>query len=69
MIPISDIPGKYGKPVLAFAMRDYGETAMYEILKRGNIPFFESPETCARAMKTLSDYARYRRENRTSTNH
>ncbi len=58
---ISDIPGKYGKPVLAFAMRDYSETAMYEILKRGNIPFFESPETCARAMKTLSVYARYRR--------
>jgi acyl-CoA synthetase (NDP forming) len=58
---ISDIPQKYGKPVLAFAMRNYSETAMYEILKRGNIPFFESPETCARAMKTLSDYARRRR--------
>ncbi|MFC1895920.1 acetate--CoA ligase family protein [Thermodesulfobacteriota bacterium] len=59
---ISDIPGKYGKPVVAFAMRDYSETAMYEILKRGNIPFFESPETCARAMKALAVYARYRRE-------
>jgi acyl-CoA synthetase (NDP forming) len=59
---ISDIPKKYGKPVLAFAMRDYSETAMYEILKRGDIPFFESPETCARAMKTLSAYGRYRRE-------
>jgi acyl-CoA synthetase (NDP forming) len=59
---ISDIPKKYKKPVLAFAMGDYSETAMYEILKRGNIPFFESPETCARAMKTLSVYARYRRD-------
>lgn len=61
---ISDIPGKYNKPVLAFAMRDYNETAMYEILKRGNIPFFESPETCARAMKALSAYAQYRLETR-----
>lgn len=59
---ISDIPAKYSKPVLAFAMRDYSETAMYEILKRGKIPFFESPETCARAMEALSTYARYRRE-------
>ncbi|MFO7964962.1 MAG: CoA-binding protein [Desulfobacterales bacterium] len=56
---ISDIPGKYGKPVLAFAMREYSETAMYEILKRGDIPFFESPETCARTMKTMFDYARF----------
>jgi acyl-CoA synthetase (NDP forming) len=58
---ISDIPGKYKKPVIAFAMGNYSETAMYEILKRGNIPFFESPETCARAMKTLSVYGRFRR--------
>lgn len=50
---IGDIPRKYKKPVLAFAMREYSATAMYEILKRGNIPFFEAPETCARAMKAL----------------
>ena len=58
---IADIPGKYQKPVLAFATQDYRKTATYEILKRGELPFFESPETCARAMKVLCDYAGYRR--------
>jgi acetyltransferase len=57
---IAEIPKKYGKPVLAFAMREYKNTGMYEILKRGDIPFYESPETCARVMKSLCDYAQYR---------
>jgi acetyltransferase len=57
---IADIPQKYGKPVLAFAMREYKNTATYEILKRGDIPFFESPETCARAMQALYSYGKYR---------
>ena len=54
---ISDIPKKYKKPVIAFAMREYKETGMYEIFKRGDIPFFESPETCAKAMKILSSFS------------
>jgi acyl-CoA synthetase (NDP forming) len=62
---IADIPRKYEKPVLAFAMRDYKSTAEYEILKRGEIPFFESPETCARAMKVLCAYGEYRRSRET----
>jgi acetyl-CoA synthetase (ADP-forming) len=57
---IADIPRKYGKPVLAFAMREFKTQATFEILKRGDIPFFESPETCARAMKVLASYSRYR---------
>ena len=59
---IADIPRKYGKPVIAFAMREYKNTATYEILKRGKIPFYESPETCARAMKALFTYGQYRRQ-------
>ena len=58
---ISDIPKKYNKPVVAFAMRHYSETAMYEILKRGNIPFFESPETCAGAMAALVNFGKHMR--------
>ena len=58
---IADIPGKYQKPVLAFARREIRNTATYEILSRGKIPFYESPETCARAMKVLCSYAEYRR--------
>ena len=30
-------------------------------LEEGKIPFYESPETCARAMKVLCSYAEYRR--------
>ena len=58
---IADIPRKYGKPVLGFAMREYKSSGTYEILKRGDIPFFESPETCARVMKALHSYGEYRR--------
>jgi acetyl-CoA synthetase (ADP-forming) len=60
-VRIADIPSKYQKPVLAFAMREFKDTPTYEILKRGEIPFFESPETCARAMKALCSYGEYRR--------
>jgi acyl-CoA synthetase (NDP forming) len=58
---IADIPRKYGKPVLAFGRPDLRNTATGEILSRGRIPFYESPETCARAMKVLCSYAEYRR--------
>jgi len=58
---IADIPRKYQKPVLAFARREFRNTATFEILERGKIPFYESPETCARAMKALCSYADYRR--------
>ncbi|RJP18591.1 MAG: acetyl-CoA synthetase [Candidatus Abyssobacteria bacterium SURF_5] len=58
---IAEIPAKHKKPVLAFAMREYKSTATFEILKRGNIPFFESPETCARAMNALVLYGKHRR--------
>ena len=61
---IADIPRKYQKPVLAFARPEYRTTATGEILSRGKIPFFESPETCARAMKVLCTYAEYRRSRR-----
>ena len=66
---IADIPQKYGKPVLAFAMREYKGTGTYEILKRGEIPFFEAPETCARVMKVLCSYGQYRREHEERQTH
>ena len=58
---IAEIPKKYKKPVVAFSTREYSETAMYEILKGGKIPFFESPETCARAMKAMEFAGRRQR--------
>ena len=58
---IAEIPSTYQKPVLAFARREIRNTATYQILSRGKIPFYESPETCARAMKALCSYAEFRR--------
>ncbi len=58
---IAEIPRKYGKPVLAFSRREFRKTATYEILERGKIPFYESPESCARAMKALCSYAEFLR--------
>jgi acyl-CoA synthetase (NDP forming) len=58
---IADIPRKYGKPVLVFATREFTGGGVFEILKRGEIPFYDSPETCARAMRVLCSYAEYRR--------
>jgi len=60
-VTIADIPRKYQKPVLAFASPEIRRTATYDIFQRGKIPFFESPETCARAMKALCSYGEYRR--------
>jgi len=62
---IAEIPSKYQKPVLAFASREYRRTATYQILERGKIPFYESPESCARAMKVLCTYAGHHRSRRT----
>jgi acyl-CoA synthetase (NDP forming) len=63
-VRIADIPDKYGKPVLAFARREMRQTATGEILSRGRIPFYESPESCARAMRALCAHAEYRRSHR-----
>jgi acyl-CoA synthetase (NDP forming) len=64
-VRISEIPAKYGKPVLAFARREVRQTATGEILSRGKIPFYESPESAARAMRALCDHAEYRRSHPT----
>jgi acyl-CoA synthetase (NDP forming) len=60
-VALADIPRKYDKPVLIFASPEFRKSAIQEIMKRGEIPFLESPETCARAMKALCAYGEYRR--------
>jgi acetyl coenzyme A synthetase (ADP forming)-like protein len=53
---IADIPGKHGKPVICAAERDFGGPVS-EILKKGDIPFYEGPDMCALALQTLYQYS------------
>jgi acyl-CoA synthetase (NDP forming) len=55
---ISRVPAEYGKPVICAARRDFKDHPVYEILKKGDVPFFEGPYTCALAMQGLLAYAR-----------
>ncbi|UCD58283.1 MAG: CoA-binding protein, partial [Candidatus Hydrogenedentota bacterium] len=58
---ISQIPGRFGKPIISAGAREYRKHPIYEILKKGDIPFFEGPNTCARAMQGLVEYAQIRK--------
>jgi acyl-CoA synthetase (NDP forming) len=58
---ISDIPHKYGKPVITTAMRGHMEGVAFEIMKERGIPFYEFPEEAARAMYGLYRYSQINR--------
>ena len=59
---IAQIPKKFGKPVVCAAGRDFKGDPVYEILKQGEIPFFEGPDTCARTLRSLVQYALVKRQ-------
>lgn len=55
---IASIPQKYGKPVIATNIVRSGRYLVSErICAEAGIPFYETPEDCARAMAGLSRYA------------
>jgi acetyltransferase len=58
---ISDIPKKYGKPVISTAMRGSMEGVAFELMKDRGIPFYEFPEEAARAMYGLYRYSQIKR--------
>jgi acetyltransferase len=55
---IAQIPIKYGKPVICSADREFKGHPVYEIMKKGEIPFFEGPDTCALVLESLVRYSR-----------
>jgi acyl-CoA synthetase (NDP forming) len=57
---LSDIPQRYGKPVIATAMRGNMNGVAFELMKERGIPFYEFPEEAARAMYGLYRYAQVR---------
>jgi acetyl coenzyme A synthetase (ADP forming)-like protein len=55
---ISQIPEKYGKPVIAAALKREMEGVVYELMRDKNIPFYEFPEETARAVYGLYAYSK-----------
>ncbi len=53
---LANIPVEYGKPLFATSMRTSMHGVAYDILRERNIPFYEFPEECARAMYGLVTY-------------
>jgi acetyltransferase len=54
---LSDIPKKYGKPLIATAMRGNMKGVAFELMRDRGIPFYEFPEEAARAMYGLYKYS------------
>ena len=54
---LSEIPKKYGKPVIATAMRAHMQGVAFELMKERGIPFYEFPEEASRAMYGLYRYS------------
>ncbi|MCP4623175.1 MAG: hypothetical protein GY850_06545 [bacterium] len=55
---LSQIPEKYGKPLIALAMKSQMTGIVYELMRDRNIPFYEFPKDSARAVYGLYRYAR-----------
>jgi len=55
---LSEIPQKYGKPLIATAMRGAMQGVAFELMRERGIPFYEFPEEAARAMYGLYRYSR-----------
>jgi acyl-CoA synthetase (NDP forming) len=55
---LAEIPVRYQKPLLATSMRTTMTGVAYEILRERDVPFYEFPEECARAMYGLVTYSR-----------
>lgn len=55
---ISRIPERYGKPVIATALRRERNGVVYELMRERNIPTYEFPEEAARAIYGLYSYSK-----------
>jgi acetyl-CoA synthetase (ADP-forming) len=53
---LSEIPKKYGKPLIATTMRSNMKGVAFELMRERGIPFYEFPEEAARAVYGLYRY-------------
>ena len=54
---LSELPRKYGKPMVVLTTSP--NEMLLDILKKASIPYYETPEACARAMSALVKYAEF----------
>ncbi len=54
---MSQIPEKYGKPLIALSMSRFMTGIVYELMRDRNIPFYEFPKDSARAVYGLYMYS------------
>ncbi len=57
---LSDIPRRYGKPLIATTMRANMQGVAFDLMRERGIPFYEFPEEAARAMYGLYRYSQVR---------
>jgi len=57
---ITAIPRKYGKPLIATAMRWHSMDMILDLFRRAGIPYYTTPEESARAMYGLMKYGEIR---------
>jgi acyl-CoA synthetase (NDP forming) len=57
----ASLPRKYNKPLICLRFLRLKHDIMEDILRKGGIPIYDTPEQCARAMKALVYYGRVRR--------
>lgn len=62
---ISEIPAKYGKPLIATTMRNSMQGIAYELMRERKIPFYEFPEEATRAMYGLYRYSQLQKRHPT----
>jgi acyl-CoA synthetase (NDP forming) len=59
---VTSIPKKYGKPLIATAMRLYALDLTLDLFRRAGIPYYTTPEESARAMYGLMKYGEIRQQ-------
>jgi len=59
---IAEIFARWGKPVIAVGVQRTARGVAPELFRAHNIPCYETPEECARAMWALARYAEIQRD-------
>lgn len=59
---LSSLPKKYSKPLMTLSFAEFANDLLIEILRGADIPVYDTPEQCARAMHALARYAEIKKK-------